>query len=221
MRNRLDEHSLPEFPGETLFDKLGRAVCSAGVLPRKELYESWEVARRTRRRFRGGRIVDLAAGHGLLAYALLLLDDTSPSALCVDLRRPANAPKLWSAIEAQWPRLAGRVTYETRSIKSVALQPSDVVVSAHACGGLTDQVLALAADAGARVVVLPCCHDVDRSDRGGLEAWLDGPLAIDVTRAATLRNRGYDVRTQLIPERITPKNRLLLGELRSRDVSAP
>jgi hypothetical protein len=36
-------------------------------VPRKELFETWEIARRARRRFRGGRVVDMAAGHGLLA----------------------------------------------------------------------------------------------------------------------------------------------------------
>src|SRR6478752_4005156 len=99
LKARLTEHASGQFTGDTLFDRLARAVCTAGCLPRKELYESWEVARRTRRRFRGGRIVDLAAGHGLLAYALLLLDDTSPSAVCVDVRKPDNAAKLQRVFE--------------------------------------------------------------------------------------------------------------------------
>ena len=56
-KDRLTHHDLGRFAGETLFDRLGRAVCAAGVLPRKELYEAWEVARRVRRRVRGGRVV--------------------------------------------------------------------------------------------------------------------------------------------------------------------
>jgi hypothetical protein len=203
---------LPQFGGDTLFDHLARAVCEAEVLPRKELYESWELARRVRRRFRGGRVVDLAAGHGLLAYCLLLLDDSSPEAVCVDLRQPANAPKLWGVLEERWPRLAGRVRYEERPIEAVELLPTDIVVSAHACGSLTDVVLARAAAVGARVAVMPCCHDLARNDAGGLDGWLDGPLAIDVTRATALRAKGYVVHTQQIPEAITPKNRVLLGE---------
>ena len=63
-RGRLTAYDLDRFPGQTLFDRLGRAVCNAGCLPRKELYEAWEVARRVRRRFRGGRVIDLACGHG-------------------------------------------------------------------------------------------------------------------------------------------------------------
>jgi hypothetical protein len=68
----LTDRDLDRFPGTTLFDRLARAVCHAGCLPRKELYEAWEMARRVRRLFRGGRIVDLGGGHGLLAQALLL-----------------------------------------------------------------------------------------------------------------------------------------------------
>lgn len=199
------------FTGDTLFDRVARVVCEADCLPRKELYESWEVARRTRRRFRGGRVVDLAAGHGLVAHLLLLLDDTSESALAVDTRIPASAERLSAALARAWPRLEGKVTYQTGSLEGVPLAPDDLVVSAHACGALTDVVLARAADARARVVVLPCCHDAARSDTGRLEGWMDASLAIDAVRAQTLAARGYDVHTQKIPETITPKNRLLFG----------
>jgi hypothetical protein len=62
------------------------------------------------------------------------------------------------------------------------------------------------------VAVLPCCHDLKVGDLGGLEGWLDGPLAMDAVRVARLRSRGYRVHTQAIPGDITPKNRLLLAE---------
>lgn len=214
-RVKLSPRAAAHFTGETLFDRVARTVCEAGCLPRKELYESWELARRTRRRFRGGRVVDLACGHGLVAQLLLLLDDTSPTALAVDRRLPPSAAKVAAVLERQWPRLAGRVTFEEGAIENVVLGPTDVVVSAHACGALTDDVLSLAMAARARVVVLPCCHDEVTCDRGGVDGWVDGPLAIDMTRAARLRANGYAVHTQLIPETITPKNRLLLGEPRS------
>src|SRR5512132_4647770 len=90
-RVRLTPHELPRFQGPTLFDHIARVVCSASCLPRKELYESWEVARRARRRFRGGRVVDLACGHGLVAQLMLILDDSSPSALAADAHLPPSA----------------------------------------------------------------------------------------------------------------------------------
>jgi len=200
------------FGGDGLFDKVARVVCGADCLPRKELYESWEVARRVRRRFRGGRVVDLACGHGLVAHLMLILDDTSPGALGIDRSLPPSAGALASALVAAWPRLAGRVELREGAIEEIPLGAGDLVVATHACGALTDVVLARAADARARVCVLPCCHDVETCDRGALDGWLDPALAIDVTRARALAARGYAVTTLTIPSEITPKNRLLLGE---------
>ncbi|HEX6322123.1 MAG TPA: methyltransferase [Vicinamibacterales bacterium] len=197
-----------------MFDRIGRAVCGAGCLPRKELYEAWEVARRARRRFRGSRVVDLAGGHGLLAHVMLLLDDSSPEAVVVDAALPASRVKVHEALAAAWPRLAGRVTYVEQDVAHFDVAAADIVVSSHACGALTDRILELAADAGARLAVLPCCQDLAACDTGALTGWLDGPLAIDVMRAVRLEARGYRVWTQTIPEAITPKNRLLMGSPR-------
>jgi hypothetical protein len=209
---RLTDHDLERFPSNALFDRLARAVCHAGCLPRKELYEAWEMARRIRRRFRGGRIVDLAAGHGLLAHVLLLLDDSSPHALLIDIASPPSAARLHAALVEAWPRLAGRIVFEQRSLQSMTLEAGDLVAASHACGPLADAVLEAAATARARVAVLPCCHDLAVNDSGSLSGWLDRSLAIDVMRATRLEHRGYRVWTSTIPPAITPKNRLLLGE---------
>ena len=211
-KSRLTEKQLENFPGDTLFERIARAVCRAGTLPTKELYEAWEVARRVRRKFRGGRVVDLACGHGLLAHILLLLDDTSPEAIAVDAGMPGNARHLSRELCNTWPRLNDRIHYLEQDIASVPLLPTDLVVSVHACGALTDLVLERALSARARVAVLPCCHDLERCDTGSLEGWMDGPLAVDATRAARLRAAGYQVFTRMIPETITPKNRLLMGQ---------
>ncbi len=208
---RLTLRDLDRFPGGSLFDRLARAVCAAGCLPRKELYEAWETARRARRLFRGGRVVDLAGGHGLLAQAMLVLDDTSDEAIVVDRLLPPSAARVHAAILDAWPRLAGRVTFTAGELGDVPLLDTDIVVSNHACGRLTDVVLDLAIAARARVVVLPCCQDVAACDTGDLSGWLDPALAIDVVRALRLRQHGYRVWTREIPERITPKNRLLLA----------
>lgn len=214
-RVRLKPTTAHHFPGDTLFERVARVVCEASCLPRKELYESWEVARRARRRFRGGRVVDLAGGHGLVAHLMLLLDDTSPSALVVDRRLPKSAARLRDVLAKTWPRLAEQVRYEEGAVEDVALDAGDVVVSIHACGALTDVVLARASLAGARVAVLPCCHDERTCDAGGLEGWLEIGEAIDATRVLRLAAKGYAVHTQRIPEAITPKNRLLLGAPRA------
>lgn len=211
-KNRLNYHMLPHFTGATLFDRIARAVCRAGCLPRKELYEAWEVARRVHRRFHGGRVVDLAAGHGLLAQVLLILDRDFSGALAVDLRIPESAARLAAEIRTDWAGVAERFTILQQDLNQVELTSEDLVVSAHACGSLTDLVLERAVAARCRVAVLPCCHDLRSADDGALQGWLDGPLAVDVTRAARLRSQGYRVYTQTIPCDITPKNRLLMAE---------
>jgi hypothetical protein len=211
-RSKLTRRDLGRFADDTLFHRIAREVCECECLARKELFEAWEVARRTRRRFRGGRVIDLACGHGLLAQILLLLDDSSPSALAIDRRLPQSAEPLRARFASAWPRLSGRIELSCGEISSVAAGPGDLLVSCHACGSLTDEVLDRAIAAGARVAVLPCCHDAVGNDQGGLGGWVDPALAIDVTRAARLRAHGFSVHTQTIPAAITPKNRLLLAE---------
>ena len=217
-RARLTRHDLGRFPSATLFDRLGRAVCGAGCLPRRELFEAWEVARRVRRLFRGGRVVDLGGGHGLLAQVMLLLDNSSPNALVVDPSRPPSSARVHAALVEEWPRLAGRVEFVASPLENADLRSTDVVVSSHACGNLTDRVLDRAMAAQARVAVLPCCHDLATCDSGALGGWVDRPLAIDILRALRLERHAYRVWTQTIPAAITPKNRLLLAAPIARDL---
>jgi len=210
-RGRLTDRDVDRFPDNTLFHRVARAVCHAGCLPRKELYEAWEMARRVRRLFRGGRVVDLGAGHGLLAQVLLVLDDSSPSALVVDKTLPSSSGTLHEALAQAWPRLSGRIAFVASALEEVEILHTDLIVSSHACGALTDRVLERAVAARARVAVLPCCHDLGSGDTGGLSGWVDGPVAIDIVRAMRLTEQGYRIWTQSIPADITPKNRLLLG----------
>lgn len=210
-KSRLTPKQASLFPGDTLFEKIGRTVCSVGMLPAKEFFEAWETARRVRRKFRGGRIVDVACGHGLLSLIMLLLDGSSKEALCVDSNFPRSTHRLHRAMLETWPKLAGRIHHMETHLEEIEITSEDLVVSVHACGALTDAVLDRAIRARARVAVLPCCQDVERSDSGGLTGWIDGPLAVDVMRAVRLGASGYTVITRTIPPDITPKNRLLMG----------
>jgi hypothetical protein len=216
-RGRLTDRDLGRFPGKTLFDRVARTVCHAGCLPRKELYEAWEVARRVRRLFRGGRVLDLGGGHGLLGQIMLLLDDSSPNAVVVDKAVPASSGRVHDQLVQAWPRLSGRIEFVASSLADIEIRHTDVVVSSHACGALTDHVLDRAVGARARVAVLPCCHDLAIGDAGRLSGWVDGPLAIDIVRATQLTERGYRIWTQAIPADVTPKNRLLLGQPTAAD----
>ncbi|HSD29184.1 MAG TPA: methyltransferase [Vicinamibacteria bacterium] len=213
-RSLLTRRNLGRFSGESLFCRVARAVCAAGCLPRKELFESWEVARRVRRRVRGHRVVELAAGHALVAHLLLLLDDSNGTALVVDAKPVPSAPRLHEALASRWPRLSGRIDHRIGDLARVPLDADDLVVSVHACGALSDVVIGRALEARAHIALLPCCHDARTCDTGGLAGFLPFPLAVDATRVARLRAAGYDVLTQTIPEEITPQNRLILGRPR-------
>lgn len=216
-RNRLTSRHQAFFSGTTLFDKIARAVCRAGTLPRKELYESWEMARRVRRKYRGGRVLDMACGHGLLAHIMLILDDSSQMAVAVDKHIPENAQKLSASLTETWPRLRNRIIYQQMDLQDVDVCSGDIIVSAHACGGLTDVILEQAVQARVRVAVLPCCHNLKQSTAANLEGWMDGSLAMDTSRALQLQFNGYKIITQKIPDSITPKNRLLMGEYIRRE----
>lgn len=210
-RSRLTHRDLGRFPGGTLFARVARAVCEAGCLPRKELFESWEVARRVRRRVRGRRVVELAAGHALLAHLLLLLDASSEAAVAIDTKAVPSADRLAQTLVSHWPALEGRVGCRVGDLARVDIDAGDLVVSVHACGALSDVVIDRAVQARAAVALLPCCHDASTCDTGGLRGFLSIPLAVDATRVARLRAAGYGVFTQTIPEEITPQNRLILG----------
>jgi hypothetical protein len=211
-RSRLTAKDRDRFGDDTLFSRVGRAVCDAGVLPRKELYESWEVARRVHRLLRRRpcrRVVDLACGHGLTGALLLLLDRRLERGESIDRRLPSSSTKLHHAMTTAWPMLASRWQLQEGDLVDFNVAADDAVVSVHACGPLTDLVLDKAIAASALVGVLPCCHAVD--PHHPLSAWLDAALAVDVDRAQRLRAAGYDVRAATIDPSITPKNRLLLG----------
>jgi hypothetical protein len=129
----------------------------------------------------------------------------------VDKTLPPSGAKLHETLVKAWPRLDRRIVFVERALEEAEIFGTDVVVSSHACGDLTDRVLDRAAAARARVAVLPCCHDFATCDAGALSGWIAPPLAIDVLRAVRLEQQGYRIWTQTIPADITPKNRLLLG----------
>ena len=210
-RARLTARHAEHFPDATLFHELARVVCSAECLPRKELFEAWEVARRVRRRVRGRFIVDVAGGHGLVAASLLLLDPSAPGALVVDPSAPLSYGRLRTVLTTRWPRLDAQLGYATEGVEQASLPAGSLLVGVHACGVLTDRLLDRAIAGRHPVAVLPCCHSAARCDDGGLTPWMPLATAVDATRAARLRQAGYSTHSALIPADITPENRLLVG----------
>ena len=164
-------------------------MCHAGCLPRKELYEAWEVGRRARRRLRGGRVVDFGGGHGLLAQVLLLLDDSSPSAMVVDKALPLSSAAVHDALRRTWPDSRGVSGSSRCRWTTCPSNAIDVVVSSHACGLLTDRVLDLATAAQAPRGGPAVLSRSRERHTGDVAGWLDTALAIDVMRARRLAEK--------------------------------
>lgn len=213
-RHRLTPHHLGDFPDDTLLHVVAREICRASCLPAKELFESWAVARKVLRRHRGGPVLDLAGGHGLVAFLVLLQDRTTPTATVVDRRIPPSAHRLQAALGARWPDVVARWHLVEGEVDPVEVPEHARLLGIHACGGLTDTVLDRAIATRSRVAVLPCCHSKAKLDDGGLVGWMDHDVAVDATRAQRLRHAGFDVFTTTIDPAITPKNRLLLASPR-------
>jgi hypothetical protein len=209
-RNKLTPSHARHYPGDAPLDVAGRALCAVHCLPRKELHEAYEMALRvSARSVHGGRVVDLCCGHGLLAQLLLVLDARFTHAVAVDRWLPKNHAIVHAALVGAFPSLAGRVAFVQAALHEADVGAADIVVSSHACGPLTDDVLARAVEAGACVAVLPCCHHT--RPRDDLRGHDDPAAVIDDERVQRLRARGYVVDVDAIPADVSPKNRLLLA----------
>ena len=259
-RSRLSPTDARRFPGNDTFAAVARAVCSADVLPRKELFETWEAALVITEAFgdslKGAgpagdgedrsatRVADLAGGHGFLALALLVLNPTLASAVVVDRRKPDSHERLVSSLAKAFPklRLHARARFVEASVADADVKNATRVVfaSVHACGDLSDAILALAVEARAPVALVPCCHRglgsarrlAKRLDDAMLRTRTDGDalaacgeekkgnvspsVAVDVARLETLRRAGYAVSAATLPREITPQNRVILGACASR-----
>ena len=83
-RHKLTLSDVVDYKGDSLFCQFAQVVCELdGIVPRKELHESWEAAVLIHSAFpQTSRVADLASGNGLLSWALMVLDP-SESRRCV------------------------------------------------------------------------------------------------------------------------------------------
>ena len=213
----------------SLFDELAIVACETGVVPRKELLETFCAATFIHAKFpHVRRIADLAAGHGLLSWFLLALDP-SRTVICVDKRIPASAEKISLSMLTRFPRLESQWSYVQADLSVVEAHSSTLLTSVHACGSLTDLLIDIAIPVGAPLAVVPCCHTVsthkgyqphvlsgmDVDAVAALVANKDPTTTIgdivDEIRLRTLEKAGYQVEEAMLPEVFTKRNRLLLG----------
>ena len=212
-RELLQPRHRRDFTGNTAFDEFSRTVCLANAVPRKELYEAWATALHIQDRFPDSRrVADLASGHGLLSWALLLLNEER-SAVCIDKRMPGSAEKVADAMIYQWPQLAARWDFVESKLEAVEPCSSTLLCGIHACGTLSDTIISLAVQGNAPLVLIPCCHTkktLQLADRQEIQS-LNVSLSefVDGRRIERLQLSGYNVVKQEIPQAITPMNTVI------------
>jgi len=214
--------------GSDLFGELAAAVCSTGVIPQKELHECWQMGEVVHAEFPESlRIADIAAGHGLLAWILVLLARVSAApiprtAIALDVRRPPSANVLSAAMIQRWPALEDSVHYVEGRVESViSTQGSTTLfVAAHACGSLSDRVLLAAIASRNPLAVMPCCLSVRKQADSlstlaavaGLPSFASSSTTgIDPFRVAALNAVNYETCDAYIQSEVTAYNRIIIG----------
>jgi len=187
--------------------------------------------------------------------------DTKMTAILVDQTQPPSHAILlelltqvcpWlgeepNAITYQEARLDSATTLAGLSSSLTAAEPAsasqdnckqedkimvtNLVISTHACGALTDRVLELAAShntaiqdtntnpqsatKAAAVAVMPCCYTgTSQGAPYGIQRALGVAWAADIQRSYYLKSQGYHTDFATIPREITPMNRILIGEFK-------
>ncbi|CAB9516645.1 expressed unknown protein [Seminavis robusta] len=167
------------------------------------------------------------------------------TAVCIDKRMPLSAGKVAAAMLQEYPSLQGRWHFVEGKLGAVTINSKEqnqessssssntLLCGIHACGILSDQILALAVQGSAPVVLLPCCHtkksldEMERKDYDQnnqmVSVQQDGPkkeesnkegsLAefVDLQRIKRLQQAGYDVQRTYIPRQFTPQNSIILA----------
>mmetsp|Transcript_23669 Transcript_23669/g.58021 ORF Transcript_23669/g.58021 Transcript_23669/m.58021 type:complete len:450 (+) Transcript_23669:211-1560(+) len=198
-----------------LFIRFARVICNADCVVRKELFETWAMALHVHDHFPNVlRFADMASGHGLLSWALLLLNENR-TAICVDVRMPKSAEKLRDAFCAEWPHLEGRWDFVEGKLEYVEPAPSTLIVGVHCCGPLSDKVVDLAIKGKSPLALVPCCHTnkhLSKEQRQDImkQSWTLADW-IDKHRIDRLEEANFDVVEGTIPKVFTPKNRIILA----------
>ena len=174
-------------------------------------------------------IKDLCSGHGLTGMLFVACNPPrgkSNDRICavlVDQSKPKSHDVLKEIISEVCPWVAGdSIKFVSSQMKNFAMSTSDIehsasiVISTHACGSLTDDVLKYATESEASAVaVMPCCYTgTDSGVPYGLRRMLGVSLSADIGRSFYLQDNQYHVDFASVPKVITPMNRIIIAERR-------
>lgn len=217
-RSGASDSILECFKGQSLQDKLASKILRESTIPIKEVLECCEFFARIRKDVRAGRVVDLCCGHGLLGVLFAIFEKKTDQVVLLDKVTPPSRLQLISLAMELAPWIQEKIIQLEVSLAAPGawLEPGSAIVSAHACGRLSDQCIDLAIRSGGPIAILPCCYPRSACPAPlSLQNALGLELAYDVDRTYRLKNSGYHVRWSMIPEDITPMNRVITGKRRN------
>lgn len=204
------------FDSDTLQDKFLRALAAERLLPVKEVLESFEFFARIRKSTRSKTVADLCCGHGLLGILFAMFERDVESVILIDRNEPESRQKLIAVASEVAPWIADKIDNRAEKIRLEDdwIQAGVAIVSAHACGVLSDLCIDVAIKSGGPIAILPCCYPrsacaapLSLQTQFGLET------AFDIDRTYRLEAAGYRIRWGSIPREITPMNRIIYGTI--------
>ena len=168
-------------------------------------------------------IVDLGCGHAYLTFAAhqyLLAQGIPVKVVGIDIRESARVRNNQIAEKLG---ISKSITFFAEEISQTTLKSADVVIALHACDTATDDAIAWAVSADAKLALIaPCCHhDIQAQmneipepwqiiTRNGIMKERLGDLITDALRMQIMKLMGYRVEAiEFIGGEHTPRNLMI------------
>lgn len=203
------------FKGNSLQSKILKVLADAQLLPIKEVLECFEYFAQIRKHVRSRVMCDLCCGHGLLGVIFAVFEKDVEKVYLVDKVEPPSRQKLLSEIITVAPWIEQKIINVSEEISSNSqwLEEGMSIVSAHACGSLTDLCIDVAFKVKGNIAILPCCYPKKKCPAPqAIQDDLGFETAFDIDRTYRLKNADYHIRWQSIPAEISPMNRVIVGK---------
>ena len=168
-------------------------------------------------------IVDLGCGHAYLTFAAhqyLMAQGIPVKVVGIDVRESASVRNNQIAEKLG---ISKSITFFAEEISQTTLKSADVVIALHACDTATDDAIAWAVSADAKLALIaPCCHhDIQAQmneipepwqiiSRNGIMKERLGDLITDALRMQIMKLLGYRVEAiEFIGGEHTPRNLMI------------
>jgi hypothetical protein len=165
-------------------------------------------------------VADLCCGHGLLGILFAMFERDVQRTILIDQNEPESRQKLIAVASQVAPWIAEKIDNRAAkiSLDDDWIKPGISIVSAHACGVLSDLCIDIAIKSGGPIAILPCCYPKSVCNAPqSLQTQFGLETAFDIDRTYRLEAAGYRVRWGLIPKQITPMNRIVYGQPKRAD----